>query len=134
VPQSADVVQSSECRQCCAFCDRVLLPSGCIESRCPYLYLYDDERSGRRFMGCLNKVFKVEIDVELFREAERSRPGFGTVRLANAPLRRCRYTVEQAYDGRGLEAYRCVNKRFYDWPDEAPDAIRAFDLRDRCAE
>ena len=73
MPQSADVVQSSECRQCCAFCDRVLLPSGCIESRCPYLYLYDDEKTGRRFMGCLNKVFKVEIDVELFREAERTR-------------------------------------------------------------
>jgi hypothetical protein len=56
------------------------------------------------------------------------------VRLANAPLRRCRFTVEQAYNGAGLAAYRCVNKRFYDWPDEAPDAVRAFDLRDRCAE
>jgi len=55
-------------------------------------------------------------------------------RLANAPLRRCRFTVEQAYEGRGLEAYRCVNKRFYDWPDETPDAIRAFDLRDRCGQ
>ena len=70
----------------------------------------------------------------MFREAERTRAGFGTVRLANAPLRRCRFTVEQAYDGRGLEDYRCVNKRFFDWPDEAPDAVRAFDLRDRCAE
>ena len=42
--------------------------------------------------------------------------------------------VEQAYDGRGLAAYQCVNKKFYDWPDLAPDAIRAFDLRDRCSE
>jgi hypothetical protein len=71
---------------------------------------------------------------ELFRQAERTRLGFGTVRLANAPLRRCRFAVEQAYDGRGLAAYQCVNRTFYDWPDEAPDAIRAFDLRDRCSE
>ena len=35
-------------------------------------------------------------------------------------------------DASGLEAYRCVNKRFFDWPDAAADAVRAFDLRDRC--
>jgi hypothetical protein len=80
----------------------------------------------------VQQVFASEIDVEMFRAAERTRAGFGTVRLANAPLRRCRFEVEQAYDGRGLEAYRCVNKRFYDWPDSAPGAVRAFDLRDRC--
>ena len=42
------------------------------------------------------------------------------------------HTVEQAYDGNGQEAYRCVNKRFFDWPDAGRDAVRAFDLRDRC--
>jgi hypothetical protein len=25
-----------------------------------------------------------------------------------------------------------VNKRFFDWPDAGPDALRAFDLRNRC--
>jgi hypothetical protein len=112
----------------------VIAPASCVADDCPNLYVYDDPLTGRRYMGCVQQVFATEIDVELFREAERTRAGFGTVRLANAPLRRCRFTVEQAYDGRGLEAYRCVNKRFYDWPDGAPDAIRAFDLRDRCAE
>jgi hypothetical protein len=110
----------------------VIAPATCIADDCPNLYTYDDPLTGRRYMGCLQQVFASEIDVELFRQAERTRAGFGTVRLANAPLRRCRFTVEQAYDGRGLAAYRCVNKRFYDWPDDAPDAIRAFDLRDRC--
>ena len=124
--------QANECRQCSTFCDRVIKPSSCIASQCPALYQYDDPLSGRRYMGCLHKVFATEIDVELFAAAERTKVGFGTVRLANAPLRRCRFEVEQAYDGRGLEAYRCVNKRFYDWPDDAPGAIRAFDLRDRC--
>ena len=124
----------NECRQCSTFCDRVIAPASCVADECPNLYTYDDPLTGRRYMGCVQQVFATEIDVELFREAERTRAGFGSVRLANAPLRRCRFTVEQAYEGRGLEAYRCVNKRFYDWPDESADAIRAFDLRDRCAE
>jgi len=126
--------QVNECRQCSTFCDRVIKPSSCIASDCPALYQYDDPLTGRRYMGCLQQVFTSEIDVDMFRQAERTRLGFGTVRLTNAPLRRCRFTVEQAYDGRGLAAYQCVNKKFYDWPDLAPDAIRAFDLRDRCSE
>ena len=119
--------ETAECRQCCAFCDRVLLPSGCLESGCPYLYLYDDEKTGRRFMGCLNKVFKVEIDVELFHEAERTRHGFGGVKLTGPPIARCRTTVERAYHGGG-DAFACVNPRFFDEPlDDASAA--GFDLR-----
>jgi hypothetical protein len=124
--------QVNECRQCSTFCDRVIAPSTCVADGCPNLYSYDDPLSGRRFMGCLQQVFATEIDVDMFHAAERSRAGFGTVRLAAAPLARCRFSVEQAYDGRGLTAYRCVNKRFFDWPDAGPDAFRAFDLRDRC--
>lgn len=122
----------NECRQCSTYCDRVIAPANCVADGCPYLYAYDDPLSGRRFMGCLQQVFATEIDVELFRRAERTRAGFGTVRMAAAPQRNCRFTVEQAYDGRGLEAYRCVNKTFFDWPETGPDAIRALDLRDRC--
>src|SRR3982750_4146057 len=132
--------ETAECRQCCAFCDRVLLPSGCIESGCQYLYLYDDETSGRRYMGCLNKGFKVEIDVELFREAERTRQGFGGVKLTGAPIPRCRTSVaraypqgfgrfklpgppiprcrtsvERAYHGGG-DAFCCVTPDFFDEP------------------
>ncbi len=80
-----------ECRQCCAFCDRVVHPSGCIESGCKFLYLYDDEETGRRFMGCMNKVYRGEIDVEMFEQAERTRQGFGGVKmsgLAAAPVPR----------------------------------------------
>jgi hypothetical protein len=124
--------EANECRRCSTFCDRVIAPATCVADDCPNLYAYDDPLSGRRYMGCIQKVFATEIDVAMFREAERTRQGFGTVRLANAPLQRCRFTIEQAFEGDGLEPYRCVNKRFFDWPDEAPDAIRAFDLRDRC--
>ena len=115
----------NECRQCGTFCDRVIAPATCVADSCPNLYSYDDPLSGRRYMGCVQQVFATEIDVELFRAAERTRAGFGTVRLAGAPLERCRFGVEQAGE-------TCVNPRFYDWPDAAPDAVRAFDLRDRC--
>jgi hypothetical protein len=115
----------SECRQCCAFCDRVVHPSGCIASRCPYLYLYDDEQTGSRFMGCMNKVFRVEIDVEVFEQTQRTRHGFGGVKMTGTPINRCKVSVERAYDGYG-HAFECVNPGFF----VPPQADEAFDLRD----
>jgi hypothetical protein len=120
--------EACECRRCATFCDRVIRPATCVAADCPALYQYDDPLSGRRFMGCVHKVFATEIDVELFREAERTRGGFGAVKLAGAPLRRCEFQVERAFE-RPEEP--CVNPRFFDWPDDAPGAVRAFDLRDR---
>jgi hypothetical protein len=124
--------ESHECRQCCTFCDRVVHPSGCIEANCRYLYLYDDEQSGRRYMGCLNKVFKAEIDLELFHAAQRTRQGFGAVKLTGVPLPQCRVSVERAYDGAG-EAFDCVNPEFFDAPRTVSDPYGSepsFDLRD----
>ena len=122
--------EATECRQCLTYCDRVIAPATCVQQQCPSLYTYDDPLSGRRFMGCLQGVFATEIDVDLFREAERTRGGFGTVRLAREPLARCAFTVEHAYESDGGEAFECVNRRFFDWPDSAPGAFRATDLRD----
>src|SRR5688500_19417706 len=67
---------TNECRRCSTFCDRVIAPAACIAQECPFLYSYDEPLSGRRFMGCMHKVFATEIDVELFRAAERTRAGF----------------------------------------------------------
>ncbi len=125
---AANLSRLHECRQCCAFCDRVVHPAGCLEARCPYLYFYDDERTGARYMGCLNKVFKVEIDVELFRESERTRHGFGGVKMTGAPIARCRTTVERAYHGSG-EAFECVNREFFQRPEPVTER-EPFDLRD----
>jgi hypothetical protein len=120
--------EANECRQCCAFCDRLVHPAGCVESGCPYLYLYDDEATGRRFMGCLNKVFKVEIDVEVFEQAERTRHGYGGVKMTGSPKPQCRFTVERAYDGHG-DAFQCTNPAFFAAAEPVTDG--AFDLRDR---
>ena len=121
--------QINECRRCATFCDRVIRPASCIAAACPALYQYDDPLSGRRFMGCLHKVFATEIDVALFEEAERTRAGYGAVKLAGAPRRQCEFQVERAF--RWDDGDTCVNRRFFDWPDAAGDAVRAFDLRDR---
>jgi hypothetical protein len=105
-------------------------PSGCIASGCRYLYLFDDEDTGRRFMGCLHKIFRGEIDVELFEQAERTRHGFGGVKMADLPLPQCKTSVERAYDGY-TEAFDCVNPSFYVKPEiEDPDGSSSFDLRD----
>ena len=125
--QPTQAIETSECRQCCAFCDRVVLPAGCLEANCQYLYLYDDEDTGSRYMGCMNKVFRVEIDVAVFNDAERTRQGYGGVKMTGLPIAQCRTSVERAYDGTS-SAFDCVNPRFFD--DPANEAA-GFDLRDR---
>src|SRR4029453_13128249 len=88
----------------------------------------DEKKPARRFMGCLNKVFRGEIDRELFDQAERTRHGFGGVKMTGMPLPQCRSSVDRAYDGY-TEAFECVNPGFFTKPTAA-DADEAFDLRD----
>lgn len=126
---SVEALQVTQCRQCCGFCDRLIEPAGCIALGCRYLYQYEDEHTGRRYMGCLEKVFEAEIDVELFEAAQRTRAGFGGIKAARQPLSDCAFLVDRAYPGEG-EAFRCVNPRFFDRSDVGPDGYRAVDLRD----
>ena len=95
---------------------------------CPFLYSYEEISTGRRFMGCMNKVFTAEIDLDMFILTDRGKGGYGGVKMSNDPMPQCQFTVEKAYEGVG-PAYECVNKRFFDSDDQTPDGIRAFDLR-----
>jgi hypothetical protein len=119
---------AGECRQCRSFCDKLIEPSGCIEMGCRYLYSYEEASTGRRFMGCMNKVFKAEIDLDMFILAQHSRGGFGGVKMTGDPLPQCQFTVERAYEGEG-PAYECVNRKFFDADHDGAEAIHAFDLR-----
>jgi hypothetical protein len=121
--------EATECRQCLTYCDRVIAPATCVARECPSLYTYDDPLSNTRYMGCTHKVFATEIDVKLFEEAERGR-GYGTLKLAREPLTRCMFAVERAHERPKGEEFVCVNRRFADFDDSAPDGVRAFDLRD----
>jgi hypothetical protein len=121
--------EAAECRQCLTYCDRVIAPATCVAARCPSLYTYDDPLSGKRYMGCAHEVFATEIDVALFEEAERGR-GYGTLKLAREPLPQCAFAVEKAHERPSGHEFRCINRRFADFPDTAPGGVRAFDLRE----
>jgi len=124
--------RAGECRRCRTFCDKLVEPRGCIELGCPYLYSYEDELTGNRYLGCLNRVFGCEIDIDAFEAAERS-GGYGGVKMTGKPMPHCQFTVEPCYEGDG-KAYECVNPRFFDCTDEGAQGLRVFDLRDAIAE
>ena len=122
-------VQAGECRQCRTFCDRLVDPRGCLELRCGYLYSYVDPLTGGRYMGCMRKVFRAEIDMTMFEAAERS-GGYGGIKMTGDPLPHCQFRVEPAYESGG-PAHECVNPRFFDCNSDGPSS--AFDLRDALA-
>ena len=87
-----------ECRRCEVHCDKVVYPGACIERSCPFVYAY--EAWGHTYVGCMQKVYDVEIDLDLLRAAEARRDGFGAVRAMRAPLPMCRVEVSPCYEAR----------------------------------
>jgi hypothetical protein len=126
--EAREVAKHGECRGCSAYCDKLVEPRGCLELRCQYLYSYEDRFTGNRYMGCLRKVFRAEVDVEMFELAENA-GGFGGLKMTGQPLPQCQFKVEPAYIGSG-EGFDCVNPRFFDCTDSGPEGLRVFDLRD----
>jgi hypothetical protein len=111
-----------ECRRCGVHCDKVVHPGACLERSCPFVYSY--EEFGHTYMGCLMKVFDVEIDVDLLRAAEKRSGGFGAVRATAPALPMCRVEVEGCYESRGDEL-GCVNPEFHELPVGEP-SFRVF--------
>lgn len=91
-------VAAGSCRSCPVWCDRVVEPAGCIESSCPMLYVH--EASERRFFGCMRRIFEVEVDLDRFQRAERTRLGFGGLRVAREPLPICRVAIAPSHPDR----------------------------------
>jgi hypothetical protein len=106
-----------ECRRCDVHCDKVVYPSACLERSCPFVYAY--EEFGHTYVGCMQKVFSVEIDLDLLRAAERRRGGFGAIKASREPLPMCKTEVEQCYDQRSGEL-GCVNPEFHELPLGSP--------------
>jgi hypothetical protein len=110
-----------ECRRCDVHCDKVVYPSACVARSCPFLYSFEEQ--GRQYVGCMQKVFGVEIDLLLLLEAEE-RDGFGAVRANRRPLPMCHVEVESCYEARG-DALGCVNPEFSELPVGEP-TFRVF--------
>lgn len=105
---AASRAAAGSCRLCPVSCERVVQPAGCLEAGCPRLYSH--ERQGRTWVGCLEGVFDVEIDLEGLRRLQRTRAGFGALRAAREPLPICRSAVERTFAHRADGA--CVNPDF----------------------
>ena len=63
-----------ECRRCGVHCDKVVHPGACLSRGCPFVYSY--EAWGHTYVGCMQKVYEVEIDLDMLRAAEATKPGF----------------------------------------------------------
>jgi hypothetical protein len=111
-----------ECRRCGVHCDKIVYPSACVARSCPFVYAYEEH--GHTFMGCMQKVFAAEIDLDMLRAAERRRGGFGPVRALRVPLPMCRSGVEPCFSQR-LPELGCANPEFNELPAAAP-TFRVF--------
>lgn len=111
----------TECRRCEIHCDKVVYPGACLARSCPFVYAY--EAWGHTYVGCMQKVFDVEIDLDLLRAAEATGE-FGAVKATRKPLPICRAEVESCYDSR-TEEVGCLNPEFYELPVGEP-SFRVF--------
>jgi hypothetical protein len=109
--------EETECRRCQVHCDKVVYPASCVEGACPFLYAYREH--GRTYIGCMQKIYEVEIDLELLEEAQGGKGGFGAVKARRQPLPMCNAEVSSCYDNRADEM-GCVNPEFFELPQGRP--------------
>ena len=107
-----------ECRRCGVHCDKIVYPAACLDRACPFVYAY--EEFGHTYIGCMQRVYAVEIDLEMLREAEARHEGFGAMRTTRAPLPMCRVEVEECYGEERSGELGCVNPEFHELPVGRP--------------
>jgi hypothetical protein len=114
--------EEMECRRCDVHCDKVVYPGACLSRGCPFVYSY--EAWGHTYVGCMQKVYGVEIDLDMLRAAERRRVGFGAIRAVRQPLPMCKAEIESTYTARA-QGQPCVNPEFGELPVGEP-TFRVF--------
>ncbi len=100
----------------------MVYPGACIERSCDFVYAY--EAFGHTYMGCMQKVYDVELDLDQVQDLERRREGFGAVKARRAPLPMCRVEVASCYEQR-TDDMGCRNPEFFELPVERP-SFRVF--------
>ena len=111
-----------ECRRCEVHCEKVVYPGACIDRACPFASAY--EAWGHTYVGCMQKVYEVEIDLDLLRAAERRNEGFGAVAAKRPPLPMCRSEISSTY-GHRADEIGCRNPEFFETPVARP-SFRVF--------
>ncbi|MGD9694225.1 MAG: hypothetical protein AB7V42_01015 [Thermoleophilia bacterium] len=107
-PDAPAAARAGSCRACPVSCERVVYPAECVRSECSRLYSL--ARDGVTFVGCLEGVFGVEIDLERLHLLQDGRGGFGALRAERDPLPMCRSEVERTFEHRADGP--CVNPDF----------------------
>ena len=105
------------CRRCEVHCDKVVYPASCLERSCPFVYAY--EAFGHTYMGCMQKIFDVEIDLDALQALERRADGFGSIVARRPTLPMCRAEVVSCFEGRHDEV-GCRNPEFFEVPVSRP--------------
>ena len=106
-------------RECTA--TRSSTPAPASRASCPFVYSY--EAWGHTYVGCMQKIYDVEIDLDMLRAAERRQAGFGAIRAMRQPLPMCQAEIEQTYASRAQET-GCVNPEFGELPVGDADVPR----------
>jgi hypothetical protein len=107
----------TECRRCGVHCDKVVYPAACLARSCPFVYAYQEV--GHTYIGCMQKVYDVEIDLDALQEAQARKGGFGAVKTVRQPLPMCKAEVASCYENRA-DKLGCVNPEFSEIPREQP--------------
>ena len=90
----------TECRRCGVHCDKVVYPAACVRRSCPFVYAY--EEWGHTYIGCMQKVYDVEIDLDALEEAQKRKAEVAT-----------------CYEHRADEL-GCFNPEFFELPRGKP--------------
>jgi hypothetical protein len=72
----------------------------------------------------MQKVYNVEIDLDMLTAAERRQVGFGAIRAVRQPLPMCKAEVHNTYVSR-TEDTGCINPEFGELPVGSP-TFRVF--------
>jgi hypothetical protein len=107
----------AECRRCRVHCDKVVYPAACVERACPFVYAYSE--FGRTYIGCMQKIYDVEIDLRVLNESQGRRDGFGAVKARRQPLPMCASDVVRCYQTR-LDNLGCLNPEFHELSRDMP--------------
>lgn len=98
------------CRACPVRCERVVYPASCVATSCARLYAH--RQDGVTWIGCVDKVFTAEVDVDALRAAEAEHPGFGALRADGAPREECTAAIDRTFPHRHRGS--CTNPSFRD--------------------
>jgi hypothetical protein len=105
-----------ECLRCEVHCGKIVYPGACIERACTFVYAH--QAFGHTYIGCMQRIFDVEIDLDLLRAAEERSDGFGAVVARRAPLPMCHAEVSSCYEQRA-DGAGCRNPEFFEMPAES---------------